>query len=130
MAADAPKTEGQAGAVTTSESDFATLMNKAFRPRTDEAQSAIESSVKTLAAQALEQASLISDDALQSVENMIAEIDRKLSAQISEILHNEEFQKLEGAWRGLHYLINNSETDEMLKIRVLNVSKKDLHNFP
>lgn len=127
MAADASQTEGQAGAVTTSESDFATLMNKAFRPRTEEAQSAIESSVKTLAAQALEQASLISDDALQSVENMIAEIDRKLSAQISEILHNEEFQKLEGAWRGLHYLINNSETDEMLKIRVLNVSKKDLH---
>jgi type VI secretion system protein ImpC len=43
------------------------------------------------------------------------------------VLHHEDFQKLEGAWRGLHHLVNNTETDEMLKIRVMNVSKKDLH---
>ena len=42
------------------------------------------------------------------------------------IIHNEEFQQLESAWRGLHYLVNNTETDEMLKIRVFNISKKDL----
>jgi type VI secretion system protein ImpC len=42
-------------------------------------------------------------------------------------MHNEEFQKLEGAWRGLHHLVNNTESDEMLKIRVMNISKKDLH---
>jgi len=41
-------------------------------------------------------------------------------------MHHEEFQKLEGAWRGLHHLVNNTETDEMLKIRVLNISKKEL----
>src|SRR6185503_10189951 len=45
---------------------------------------------------------------------------------VNLILHNAEFQQLEGAWRGLHHLVNNTETDEMLKIRVLNVSKKDL----
>ena len=43
-----------------------------------------------------------------------------------QIMHNEEFKKLEGAWRGLHYLVSNSETDETLKIKVLNISKKDL----
>ncbi len=57
---------------------------------------------------------------------MIAAIDRKLSEQINLIMHHEDFQKLEGAWRGLHYLVNNTETDEMLKIRVMNISKKDL----
>ena len=43
------------------------------------------------------------------------------------ILHHEEFQQLESAWRGLHYLVNNTETDEMLKIRVMNISKKEAH---
>ena len=62
----------------------------------------------------------------QSIEAMIAEIDKKLTEQINLIMHHEDFQKLEGAWRGLHYLVNNTETDEMLKIRVLNISKKDL----
>ena len=41
-------------------------------------------------------------------------------------MHHADFQQLEGAWRGLHYLVNNTETDEMLKIRVMNISKKDL----
>ena len=57
---------------------------------------------------------------------MIAEIDRKLSEQINLIMHHEDFKALEGTWRGLHHLVNNTETDEMLKIRVLNISKKDL----
>ena len=57
---------------------------------------------------------------------MIAEIDKRLTDQVNEILHHEDFQKLEGAWRGLHHLVNNTETDEMLKIKVLNVPKKEL----
>jgi len=58
---------------------------------------------------------------------MIAEIDRKMSDQINQIMHAAEFQALESAWRGLHYLVSNSETDDQLKIRVMNISKKDLH---
>src|SRR5215216_3456165 len=61
-----------------------------------------------------------------SIVARIAEIDRLLTAQLNEIMHAEEFQKLEGSWRGLHHLVANSETGTMLKIRVLNVSKKDL----
>src|SRR4030095_3884717 len=53
-------------------------------------------------------------------------LDRKLSKQVNAILHHEDFQKLESAWRGLHYLVNNTESDEMLKIRVMNISKLDL----
>ncbi|MDR1982977.1 MAG: type VI secretion system contractile sheath large subunit [Holosporaceae bacterium] len=60
------------------------------------------------------------------VEKIIADIDVLLSAQIDEILHNQAFQELEGTWRALHYLIMNTETSTQLKIRVVNVSKKDL----
>ena len=86
----------------------------------------VEVAVQTLAQQALSQTKLIGKDVVKTIEDMIAAIDRKLSEQINLILHNEDFQKLEGAWRGLHYLVNNTETDEMLKIRVMNISKQDL----
>ncbi|MGI3171003.1 type VI secretion system contractile sheath large subunit [Pseudooceanicola sp. C21-150M6] len=127
MAEEATQASGAAAATETQESDFSALLNQQFRPRSDAARSAVEDAVKTLAEQALANTGLISDDALHSIESMIAEIDKKLSEQVNEILHNAEFQKLEGAWRGLHHLVNNTETDEMLKIRVLNISKTDLH---
>ena len=57
---------------------------------------------------------------------MISAIDAKLSEQVNAIMHHEDFQQLESAWRGLSYLVNNTETDETLKIKVLNVSKKEL----
>src|SRR5262249_45757074 len=61
-----------------------------------------------------------------SIVARIGEIDRLLTAQLNEIMHAEEFQKLEGSWRGLHHLVFESETSPMLKIKVMNVSKKDL----
>ena len=91
--------------------------------KTDEAKEAVERAVRTLAEQALSQTKLISSDVVKSIEAIIAQLDKKLSEQINLILHHEDFQKLEGAWRGLHYLVNNTETDEMLKIRFMNISK-------
>ena len=64
---------------------------------------------------------------LDTIEEMIARLDEKLSAQMNEILHAPEFQQLESAWRGLNYLVFNSETDATLKIRVLNVGKMELY---
>ncbi len=107
-------------------SELDSLLKKEFRPKTDQAKEAVEKAVRTLAEQALAQTSLISADVVQSIEAMIAQIDKTLTAQINVILHHEDFQKLEGAWRGLHYLVSNTETDETLKIRVMNVSKKEL----
>ena len=119
--------QGQTGAVTTQEGgDFAALLNREFKPKTDRAREAVEAAVQTLAQQALGNTQLISGDALRSIESIIAALDAKLTEQINEIMHTEDFQKLESAWRGLHYLVNNTETDEMLKIRVLNISKNDL----
>jgi type VI secretion system protein ImpC len=122
-------TEKQGSALTGVEyegADFASLLNKQFKPKTDEAKSAVEQAVQTLAQQALAQTTLISSDVIGSIEAMIAEIDKRLSQQVNAILHHAEFQQLESAWRGLHYLVNNTETDEMLKIRVMNISKLDL----
>lgn len=106
---------------------FAELLLKEFKPKTDKAREAVESAVRTLAEQALEQTTLISNDAIKTIQSIIAQIDQCLSDQINLIMHHEDFKKLEGSWRGLHYLVNNTETDEMLKIRVFNISKKEAH---
>lgn len=75
---------------------------------------------------ALEAGSNVSADVVNSINAWIAGIDRKLSEQLSEVMHSDEFQKLEGTWRGLSYLVHQSETGETLKIRVLNVKKNEL----
>lgn len=113
--------------VTLEGNELTSLLQKEFKPKTDQAKSAVELAVQTLAAQALSQTQLIGRDVVKSIEAIIAEIDKKLSEQVNLIIHNAEFQKLEGAWRGLHYMVNNTETDEKLKIRVMNISKTDLH---
>ena len=117
----------QSGEVALEAGDFASLLQKEFKPKTDKAKDAVESAVKTLAQQALVETNLISGDVLGTIEGLIAQLDKKLSEQVNLILHHPEFQQLESAWRGLHYLVNNTETDEMLKIRVLNVSKSEVH---
>jgi type VI secretion system protein ImpC len=116
-----------AGAAAGAEADqFASLLQKEFKPKTDRARAEVERAVQTLAEQALRETAVVSDDVIGTIKAIIAEIDKKLSDQINLILHNERLQQLESAWRGLHYLVNNTETDEMLKIRVMNISKKDL----
>src|SRR4051812_4760775 len=116
--------ESQTGAVEVTE--FDSLLRKEFKPKTDEAKEAVERAVRTLAEQALSQTKLIGSDVVKSIEAIIAELDRKLSEQVNLILHHSDFQQLEGAWRGLNYLVNNTETDEMLKIRFMNIAKNDL----
>lgn len=115
-----------AEATTLEVSDFSQLLKQEFKTKSDRAEEAVEKAVQTLAEQVLANTNLISDDAIRSIESIIAAIDAKLSQQINLILHQAEFQQLESAWRGLHYLVNHTETDQMLKIRVLNISKNDL----
>jgi len=119
--------EKQAQEGTLESSDFASLLQKQFKPQTDTAKSEVESAVRTLAQHALEKSSVIGSDVVESINAIIAEIDKKMSEQVNKIVHHPDFQALEGAWRGLHHLVNNTETDEMLKIRVMNISKKELH---
>jgi len=112
--------------VTVEGNDFASLLSKEFKPKSDEARSAVETAVQTLAKQALANVKLISSDTVSTIESMIAAIDKKLSEQVNLILHHQDYQKLEASWRGLHYMVNNTETDETLKIRVMPISKAEL----
>jgi type VI secretion system protein ImpC len=107
-------------------SDFGALLQKEFKPQSDKAKESVEVAVRTLAEQALAGTNLITSDVLGTIQSLIAALDKKLTEQVNLIMHTEEFQKVESAWRGLHYLVNNTETDEMLKIRVMNISKNDL----
>jgi type VI secretion system protein ImpC len=68
----------------------------------------------------------LSQTSSPDVRKRVEDIDRKLSRQLNEILHHPNFQRLEATWRGLHHLVYQSETGDQLKIRVLNVSKRDL----
>ncbi len=119
--------QAQAEAETIEADEFSALLTKEFKPKSERTKEAVETAVQTLAEYVLADTSVVSADTVHSIEAIIAEIDRKLTEQINLIMHHEDFQKLEGAWRGLHYMVNNTETDEMLKIRVFNISKKELH---
>lgn len=108
------------------QNEFESLLQKEFRPKTEEAKSAVNQAVSTLAEQALKNSLIISNDAYQTIEAMIAEIDRKLSEQVNAIIHHQEFQTLEGSWRGLHHLVTNTEVDSLLKIKFMPISKKEI----
>jgi type VI secretion system protein ImpC len=82
--------------------------------------------IKEFVAQVLEGSMTLGRDADQMISARVAQIDHLISLQLNEVLHNQQFQKLESTWRGLKYLLDQSETGTHLKIRVLNVSKKDL----
>jgi type VI secretion system protein ImpC len=115
-----------AGAESLEFSEFESLLTKEFKPKTDDQTQAVTSAVKTLAAQVMSEVATIPEDAEDAVQAIIAAIDEKLSSQLNKILHNKEFQKLEGTWRGLAHLVNNTESGTQLKIRVYNVSKKEV----
>ncbi len=115
--------------------EFAQVLKGNFKPRTERAATEVENAIQTLVTQALADSSLVKGEVLDTIEEMIARLDEKLSAQMNEVLHAPEFQQLESAWRGLNYLVFNSETDATLKIRVLNVGKLELYrnlknNYP
>ena len=115
--------------------EFAQVLKGNFKPRTERAATEVENAIQTLVTQALSDSSLVKSEVLDTIEEMIARLDEKLSAQMNEVLHAPEFQQLESAWRGLNYLVFNSETDATLKIRVMNVGKMELYrnlknNYP
>ncbi len=82
--------------------------------------------VREFVTQALDEGMVVSDDVVAAIKTRIAAIDELMSDQLNEILHHPEFQQLEASWRGLSHFVMNSETGTRLKIRLLNVTKKEL----
>jgi len=107
--------------------EFSALMKQTFRTRSEQHETEVTKSIRTLVEHALADSSVVKGDVLDTITEMISQLDQKLSAQLNEVLHAPEFQQIESAWRGLKYLAFQSETDAQLKIRVMNVSKNELY---
>ena len=84
--------QGQAGTIEASE--FASLLQKEFKPKSDRAKEEVQSAVSILAEQLLKDTVTISDDVVETISSIIAEIDQKLTEQVNKIIHHEDFQKL------------------------------------
>ncbi|MEO5613571.1 MAG: type VI secretion system contractile sheath large subunit, partial [Cypionkella sp.] len=126
--------DGGAGGALHELDEFSAILKQNFKPRSDVAAREVENAVGTLVREALADETVITDDILDTIDKMLAKIDEKLSQQVNEIIHNAEYQKLESAWRGLAYTVNNTESDATLKLQVMNISKteldKELRGYP
>ena len=116
-------------AATTTTTEAPNLLDQviaATRPQSEVEADRAKDYFKQFLDQVVKPGTLISKDVETTVKSWIAEIDKKLTGQLNEVLHHPDFQRLESTWRGLHYLVHQTETSESLKIRVLNVSKREL----
>jgi type VI secretion system protein ImpC len=94
--------------------------------RSDTERARAKDLIGELVSQVLEGTVVISNNLAATLDARVAELDELISEQLSEVMHAQEFQKMESTWRGLHYLCQHSSTGEMLKIKLLNATKKDL----
>ena len=120
-------TEQDAQGATTVTEDAPSLLDQAIGYTVQTEPERAQELVKTLVEEAMKGTVTYSKNLTQTFNAAINTIDEQLSRQVAAIMHHEKFKKLEGSWRGLHYLVMNSETGTSLKIRTINVSKKDLH---
>jgi len=98
----------------------------ATRPQTTDEQTRAKDYFRQFLDHVVQPGRVVSKDVETNIKTWIGQIDQKLSSQLDEILHDPVLQQLEGTWRGLHYLVDQSETGELLKLRVLNVKKREL----
>jgi type VI secretion system protein ImpC len=133
MTTELTQTEAAVSATGGELDEFLQSLKQSFKPPKEESaareqNARVQDAISIFVDQALSNTdAVIKDDVLDTIERLIASIDEKLTAQLNEIIHAEEFQKIESAWRGLHHLVYSSETDATLKIRVLNISKTELY---
>lgn len=109
--------------------EFSDILRQTIKPRTEVAAKEVDNAVIALAREALGDQTLIAEDVLDTIDAMLAKLDQRLTEQLNEVIHHEEFQQLESSWRGLAYTVNNSETDASLRVKVMNASKKELQKM-
>ena len=117
----------EAAATSTTQESSASLLDQVVAATKQTEPDRAQDLVKTLVEQALSGTVTFDKNLTRTFNAAIAAIDRKLSAQLNAIMHDPKFLKLEGTWRGLNYLVMNSETGTSLKLRVLNIAKRELN---
>lgn len=110
----------------TAELETSSLLEEAINATKQTERSQAEELLRTLTDNALNGTITWNKSLVSSINGAIKAIDESISKQLSQIMHQDEFQKLEGSWRGLHHFITNTETSTSLRIRVLNASKSDI----
>lgn len=126
MANEAKQTQAEATATTQETGLLDQIITETRIGKDDWEREQSKRQISTLVDEVMKGTLRVSKDLEATINARIADIDRLLSAQLNEVMHHPEFQKLEAAWRGLHYFVMQSETSTQLKIRVLNVSKDDV----
>jgi type VI secretion system protein ImpC len=126
MATESQAKAASAQATTTEVGLLDQILDQGIRPQDDTERGRARDLVQQFVSTLLQPGMTIAKDTERTINAWIAELDHKISAQLNEVMHAEPFQKLEASWRGLHYLVHQTETSTQLKIKVLNVSKKDL----
>src|SRR5271155_1138217 len=124
--AEAQETAASAAAQTTDISLLDKIVEEGRFGKESSAQERGKDIIKEFVGQVLQGEVTVSKDTEAMISARIAQIDHLVSIQLNEIMHHPTFQKLEGTWRGLKYVVDNSELTPMLKIRILNASKKEL----
>ncbi len=122
--AEQKQESGAGGQVTTEKKG--SLLESAIKATKQTERSHAEELLKTFAQEVMKGQVKFEKNAKNSIANTVKSIEALISKQLAAVMHHPDFQKLEGSWRGLKYLIDNSETGNMLQIKVLNCSKKDL----
>jgi type VI secretion system protein ImpC len=124
----AEQTQAAAGAAaqTTEAPSLLDQVIQATRPQNDKEADRARGYFKQFLEGVVKPGQVVSKDVETNIKFWIGELDKKLSSQLNAVMHHPDFQKLESTWRGLHYLIHQSETGESLKIRVMNVKKTEL----
>jgi type VI secretion system protein ImpC len=118
--------QAEAGGQAIQATKYLASLYHALNLRSDRAKETVGAAIRTLADAALRYSWVVSENFMETIEGMIAELDRMLTEQINLILHHYDFQAIESTWRGLAYLVYNTETDATLKIRVMDISKREL----
>ncbi len=121
-----PETKSAAATTTTQEDNLLDKILDRTKPLNDKERERNKDYVGQFLKQIVQPGQVVSKDVETNIKYWIAEIDKKLSSQLNEVMHAPEFQQLESTWRGLHYLVHQSETGESMKIRVMNVKKREL----
>src|SRR5271157_469776 len=120
--------QAAAPAAAAAEAQEVSLLDQVLSATKQTERSRAEELMKTLVDQALAGVVSFDKNVTKTITATIKAIDEKLSTQLAAIMHHPDFQKLEGTWRGLNYLVMNSETSASLKLKVLNVPKRQLFN--
>jgi len=126
MSAEAKEKKSESTTETQEVSLLDQIIDEGHIGRDTEQREASKKQITTLIEEVMKGTVTVSKDVEATISARIADIDELLSRQLNAIMHAPEFQKLEGSWRGLQYLVQQSETSTMLKLRVLNTSKQDL----